>query len=172
MTATSTFAGLNVEGEIHFGHEYREQKTIEEFLPLFLAVVTNPQVKRFGWKQYTPYFNDGDECVFGASNLWIETIHDEDPEENDNYYSHDEWFSLDYGDGILGEHDYVSGKRVYKHMEKWVVDLRIIAEELDKAIEGGHFDAVLLTAFGNHAEVTVYPGEPSPRIEVEFYHHD
>src|ERR1044072_2458439 len=24
-----------------------------------------PVVSKFGWTQYTPYFNDGDECVFG-----------------------------------------------------------------------------------------------------------
>ncbi len=25
-----------------------------------------PSVKSFGWIQYTPYFNDGDECNFGV----------------------------------------------------------------------------------------------------------
>jgi hypothetical protein len=27
-----------------------------------------PKLKSFGWTQYTPYFNDGDECVFGVHN--------------------------------------------------------------------------------------------------------
>jgi hypothetical protein len=27
-----------------------------------------PGLDSFGWRQYTPYFNDGDECVFGVSN--------------------------------------------------------------------------------------------------------
>jgi len=26
----------------------------------------NTGLVSFGWKQYTPYFNDGDECIFGA----------------------------------------------------------------------------------------------------------
>jgi predicted nucleic acid-binding Zn-ribbon protein len=26
----------------------------------------HPDLKSFSWNQYTPYFNDGDECVFGA----------------------------------------------------------------------------------------------------------
>lgn len=26
----------------------------------------HPQLVSFGWRQYTPYFNDGDECIFGA----------------------------------------------------------------------------------------------------------
>lgn len=25
-----------------------------------------PELETFGWTQYTPYFNDGDPCVFGA----------------------------------------------------------------------------------------------------------
>src|SRR4051794_30400356 len=28
-------------------------------------------VESFGWTQYTPYFNDGDECVFGVHDLKI-----------------------------------------------------------------------------------------------------
>ena len=27
----------------------------------------NPQLRAFGWQQYTPYFNDGDTCEFGAN---------------------------------------------------------------------------------------------------------
>lgn len=26
----------------------------------------HPDLESFGWRQYTPYFNDGDECVFGV----------------------------------------------------------------------------------------------------------
>lgn len=36
----------------------------EEFAPFFAA---NPQVDGVLWSQYTPYFNDGDECVFGVN---------------------------------------------------------------------------------------------------------
>jgi hypothetical protein len=27
----------------------------------------NPELESFGWVQYTPYFNDGDECLFRVS---------------------------------------------------------------------------------------------------------
>jgi hypothetical protein len=27
-----------------------------------------PKLKSFGWTQYSPYFNDGDECVFSVNN--------------------------------------------------------------------------------------------------------
>ena len=28
---------------------------------------THPELEQFSWTQYTPYFNDGDECVFGVN---------------------------------------------------------------------------------------------------------
>lgn len=35
------------------------------FAPLFEQF---PEVTTVKWRQYTPYFNDGDECVFGIQN--------------------------------------------------------------------------------------------------------
>jgi hypothetical protein len=31
----------------------------------------HPELKSFSWTQYTPYFNDGDECVFGANSDYV-----------------------------------------------------------------------------------------------------
>ena len=30
-----------------------------------------PDLKSFSWTQYTPYFNDGDECIFGANTEYL-----------------------------------------------------------------------------------------------------
>ncbi len=38
---------------------------LEHYKPLFDKY---PEVNGFGWKQYTPYFNDGNECTFGVYN--------------------------------------------------------------------------------------------------------
>lgn len=35
----------------------------------------HPKLESFGWRQYTPYFNDGDECTFSA--------HTDEPDIND-----------------------------------------------------------------------------------------
>jgi hypothetical protein len=42
-------------------------KVLEVF-PLATKELFNqfPELKSFGWKQYTPYFNDGDECIFSV----------------------------------------------------------------------------------------------------------
>jgi hypothetical protein len=30
-----------------------------------------PNVKAIGWTQYTPYFNDGEPCVFSVNDLYV-----------------------------------------------------------------------------------------------------
>ena len=46
------------------------QKTYQQKLQVELALafekffVDNPHVKAIAWDQFTPYFNDGEECVF------------------------------------------------------------------------------------------------------------
>jgi hypothetical protein len=42
------------------------QKTGEQFLIQNFADLFNkyPSLERISWQQYTPYFNDGEECVF------------------------------------------------------------------------------------------------------------
>lgn len=171
MTDTRLFAGIPVAGDFTHGNEYREQYGLDRFMPLFNAVVNNAHVKQFGWHQYTPYFNDGDECVFGASSLWVETNEDTIDEEAEDYYGRSEYFDIDYGQSYLAKHEWKDNDRVYTHNEPWVVTLRKDVDALSSALEGGHFDAVLLENFGNHVEVTVFPG-PGARIETEFYDHD
>lgn len=47
----------------------------------------NPGLKSFSWPQYTPYFNDGDPCVFRAStntySIRINGICEDDESEDD-----------------------------------------------------------------------------------------
>jgi len=48
-----------------------------------------PDLKTIAWAQYTPYFNDGDECKFGVnSDIYINGL-DPDDDEMD-YYSEEE----------------------------------------------------------------------------------
>lgn len=47
--------------------EYREetQKVFGEASEQLFKEI--PEIKSFQWTQYTPYFNDGDECTFGVN---------------------------------------------------------------------------------------------------------
>lgn len=36
----------------------------------------HPKLESFSWRQYTPYFNDGDTCVFGVRNDELDIVFD------------------------------------------------------------------------------------------------
>lgn len=47
------------------------QQLQQEFPKLMATLFEKHQtLEKFGWTQYTPYFNDGDECVFGVNFRW------------------------------------------------------------------------------------------------------
>jgi hypothetical protein len=80
----------------------------------------NPDVVEVRWKQYTPYFNDGDSCIFGVGDP---TIKFKDTEEDGG----------DYGDGF--EESYNSDKKaVFKALQ----DLNVFDEDICKTIFGDH----------------------------------
>jgi hypothetical protein len=59
-----------------------------EFKVIFKQIFdAYPSVKKVGWTQYTPYFNDGDACVFRVNDLYVldDTV---DPDLEDEIY---EW---------------------------------------------------------------------------------
>lgn len=79
MTDTDTrlnFLGIPVVGDRQMGSTRTEQKTIEDLAPTMQAVIDDPYFTAFGWRQYTPYFNDGDVCEFGVYGFWIKTRDD------------------------------------------------------------------------------------------------
>jgi hypothetical protein len=109
-----------------------------------------PEVKSVSWTQYTPYFNDGEECTFGA---------------------HTDYFSVnsytDYNDegeeGTINvlDYDYNNGRQYKYHKGKEIHDaIQSFLDQLD--------DDDYKTMFGDHAEVIVRKDE----ITVEEYEHD
>jgi hypothetical protein len=65
-TVERTFFGIPVEGDIVFNDRRVTQRPIEDLQPLMQAVLDDPTIEWFGWRQYTPYFNDGEPCVFSV----------------------------------------------------------------------------------------------------------
>lgn len=64
----------------------RKEQFAEHFKDLFAQ---HPEVVKIQWRQYTPYFNDGDTCEFGMHGV---TIHDKDGNQFE-----------DWGDGPLNK---------------------------------------------------------------------
>ncbi|WP_078978479.1 hypothetical protein [Embleya scabrispora] len=162
-TEHRTFLGLVVKGDITRGKR-AEQRPLEELQPLLQAVLDDPTIIEFGWRQYTPYFADGDVCEFGVHGLWFRTdIDDEDAST---------WDLEVFGHPSLGEEpgtwdetarDYVVGP--YEGPDKARYER---CRNLASAITDSAFEHVLLAAFGDHAQVTVR----KDGIEVETYEHE
>ena len=172
---TNSFLGIPVEGDITEADKRTPQRPLAELAPIMQAVLDDEGITAFGWHQYTPYFNDGDPCVFSTYGVWAARIEDVDPDDPDTFDGDD--LDIDYGNRLGG---YEGGE--------WVPDpdnvpfnKRVGAQyvgpdqarfdrckALSSAIDSGAFDDVLLEAFGDHAAVTV----KREGITVEFYSHD
>jgi hypothetical protein len=163
VSTRRNFLGIPVEGDIQTPPR-RNQRPVEELRPLLQAVLDDPTIVEFGWRQYTPYFNDGDPCEFSAHGLWVRTKTDGDDKSPDDLesdghqslgkrpgsYDHEtrQWISRPYEGPDEARHDRVHALR--------------------NAIEGEQFEDVLLGAFGDHALVTVR----RDGIQVDSYEHD
>ncbi|MEU0952815.1 hypothetical protein ABZ353_10800 [Streptomyces niveus] len=173
-SATDTnFLGMPVSGDITQGSSRTEQKPLEELSPLFQALVNDPTIVEFGWSQYTPYFNDGDTCDFSVHYLWVRTTAEADgavDEYGDEYSSH-YGLDVDYHPSlgkIESDWDSEAHKFVNKRYEGPDEDRYNRCQELDRALQSGAYDNVLLEHFGDHALITVRKDV----IEVEYYSHD
>jgi hypothetical protein len=105
---------------------------------------SHPDVKAIGWTQYTPYFNDGEECIFGVHGL-----HASAKDERDD--------SL-YGDGW--EEIYSKVPEGFSP-ESWKA-----LQELESALSGG--EPELKAAFGDHVQVIV----TRDGVDIDSYDHD
>lgn len=172
---TMSFLGIPVEGDITKGDKRTPQRPLEDLAPIMQAVLDDDGIAAFGWHQYTPYFNDGDPCVFSASGVWAARVEDIDPDAPDTFDSDE--LDVDYG-GRLGSYE---GGEWVKDQDNPPFNKRVGAhyvgpdrarfdrcKALSDAIESGAFDDVLLEAFGDHAEITVKRGG----ITVDSYSHD
>lgn len=164
-TPTRTFLGLAVEGDITEGNKRKKQRPLEDLQPILQALLDDEGVIEFGWRQYTPYFNDGDPCEFSTYGAWVRTAADADVDDQCE-------LEVDYSHRSIGKRP----KTWNRDTKSYDYDAYEGPDEarydrchaLNRAIDGGEFLDVLLEAFGDHARVTVR----RDGIQVDFYSHD
>ena len=111
----------------------------------------NPDLISFGWKQRTPYFNDGDECVFSALT-----------DEPAVSFKAD---GLTVEVAFYGEDMRVNGQE--HESEAYYKEYQRYAKEVTKFL-GIFEDDDLKAIFGDHVEVTVTRNGST----TEEYNHD
>lgn len=131
---------------------------LEEEFAKFLE--EHPEVGAIKWRQYTPYFNDGETCVFGVDEFEIEV---------DGKF-HDRW-------DMTRDHDYAEDGQELKwgRMQPKYTQVPCtpkypaLAEAVKQFTRAVLDEDVFETAFGDHVEVT-YSREGG--FDVEEYDHD
>ncbi len=123
-------------------------------------IKSTPQVEAVRWTQYTPYFNDGEECNFGVNDLEIKFSKKFAINER---YDNGEGFVDEYGiENILEEKVDVLNHEDITELKK-KLDL---FSEVHGSLAG--MENALREAFGDHVQVVV----TKKGIETEEYEHD
>lgn len=102
----------------------------------------NPTLLKFGWRQYTPYYNDGDACEFSAHLDYPKMLLVGEPEEE---FEEERWFSSDEKE--------TDASKTYNKVTEFL-------SQFD--------DNDMELLFGDHCEVIV----TKDGVEVEEYEHD
>lgn len=149
----------------------KEQAPEETFLPALDTLLDTPGVEAVRWEQYTPYFNDGEPCVFGLGEVQVRV--NGAPEDAGDY--EDGWITS------YGTHYYVYGK-FEDGRSNWqdregpfalefpditADDLKAAINKFEEAFRNGH-EVLLAREFGDHAQVTA----TKEGFEVEYYEHE
>lgn len=149
----------------------------------------HPEAKAIVWTQYTPYFNDGDACVFRVNELELKAnvskvapdvakLLGEDPETTDDDEDNEE--SYGYGEAclatMLGHLSSEEGSWYQEYLDDAGVERRdLTAEEqslvddFDGLVEAANkLDEVFELVFGDHCQVTA----TRDGFDVTEYDHD
>jgi len=131
-------------------------------------VIDELGIENFAWRQYTPWFNDGDACIFSVHRDYgdIEINHNEESDHyyyNDNVYHRHAGVAKRYDGSEYAVDQYPSDMADFNARHEAALPYERIAEFLNLFEEDD-----FLWMFGDHALVVV--GRDS--IETEDYEHD
>lgn len=112
-----------------------------------------PELVLISWAQYTPYFNDGDPCIFRVHDAKISfnAYSSDDELDTDEYIEHEELFYPVFDNWSIPEE-----KTKYK---KLLTDIDNMLSEVSSYLQD---------IFGDHAEVLAF----KDKIVVTEYDHD
>jgi hypothetical protein len=150
-------------------YQEKMQGKIQQLLQAYFTFDT--ECKMIHWRQYTPYFNDGEPCEFsvhepeffgkGVDSDGEET---DDPNEIDFDESYDHQLPESNSNGQVYE-GYISGKGA---QYRPATEIEKARHALSQIISADSLEETLRYAFGDHVEVIV----TANGIEAREYDHD
>jgi hypothetical protein len=125
----------------------------------------NPKLNAIVWTQYTPYFRDGDPCVFSVGEVSFTNATGDDLND------------ISYGE-YDGENEDVVCLSTYTSLDSTWIDekTKVYAEEIDfnlcvqlgKLMESDEMEGVMLATFGDHVKVIA----TRDGFDIQEYDHD
>ena len=183
------FLGMDVEGDIIYSQKSVPQRTKKEFEELLESMLSLREVAGLAWTQYTPYFNDGDPCIFGTGELSIALDGvDERPEYFDYGWQEDDadergifWLTSwnDLFEKYIGNTRHTWETNEYGGRQwKYETDPSEAPNPavfkaftaLANALDSQEFNNVLMDLFGDHAIVRI--DNRNGKIVVDEYSHE
>lgn len=153
---TSEVFGRPIKGTIRpTGKNEQEQKNPMELIDALDELLAHPGVIHFKWTQYTPYWNDGEECEFHVLTDWQAGVKLE-------------FGSEDAGEAYDGHYTYYDLQRIDEINGVNVTELYPKVVAVSGALGSGSHYVWLNDTFGDHASVFATKNG----FEVEFYQHD
>jgi vacuolar-type H+-ATPase subunit D/Vma8 len=144
---------VNEIEEVNKKVEAVKQEAATKLKPLFQEFIQkHPEIESIRLTQYTPYFNDGDECIFRVCEPEFKFVSAEVDED-------------EYEEGYL--------ELPYQYDSKWAEDFRKVCSlELYNSLKEFAFaveslEDCLNTLFGDHVRVII----TKSGVEVEEYDH-
>lgn len=192
-----SFLGMPIEGQAP--EPYRanraEQYPVEHFQEKVAKILSYDVVEGIAWYQYTPYFNDGDPCIFRAGDPSF-AFKGVEFDPKDHYFEH-YWAEEDYEatgrvwcgqyengqifDAIVGKDDRVWGPWSEKP-RTWTYaadsgpenapdpELFNDIQEFIRLFDGGHYNHAVEDLFGDHVIVRI--DKLANKVIIDEYDHD
>ena len=125
------------------------QPSYEIFTDLQKEIFTKyPELESFSWSQYTPYFNDGDTCIFSANTSYIKI--------NDEYAEDSNWINKN---NVVDWGKWNNSTKVYEGRVEEPNNLynEKLANAHDEIVNFLSYfdDDFYLSKFGDHAEIII-----------------
>jgi hypothetical protein len=165
--------------------------TLAEMRQLYLATARNyftegtkelfekyPTMESFGWRQYTPYFNDGDECKFRVNidndDVYVNGIsfYDDDGDLSEELEEEKHALQELLDNVDVNTSPFVSLQGIKDRLEIIESGVDKPAENLYKAVSEflNQFDEdIFEDLYANHSTITIHR---DGHTEVEEYDHD
>lgn len=158
-----------IRGEIHrYTDGPSAQADPQELIVAIDSVLNLPGVRAVRWPQYTPYFNDGEACVFGVHGVEV-AFEDHVVREGEKDYDDDGFYDVYSLYGFATESDWASRRKTFLNFKGANTEVVYCAlNNLEGVLTSGKHDVILSEKFGDPAQVTA----TKDGFDVEYYDHD